>query len=112
MWKIQEISGEYTFNEMRLYAAQYIAEYPEVCEIARKRFPIIFIDESQDTENYMWEIITKVYVEGSNTVWQSFGDINKRFIMDFHQTTKQLYFLEKTKYQLLTPKDCLIRLQN
>ncbi len=77
---------------MRLYAAQYIAEYPEVCEIARKRFPIIFIDESQDTENYMWEIITKVYVEGSNTVWQSFGDINQAIYNGFSSNDKTTIF--------------------
>lgn len=96
--------GEYTFNEMRLYAAQYIAEYPEVCEIARKRFPIIFIDESQDTENYMWEIITKVYVEGSNTVWQSFGDINQAIYNGFSSNDKKTIFPRENQISITNTK--------
>ena len=40
----------------------------------------------------MWEIITKVYVEGSNTVWQSFGDINQAIYNGFSSNDKTTIF--------------------
>ena len=96
--------GEYTFNEMRLYAAQYIEECPEVCEITRKRFPIIFIDESQDTENYIWEIITKIYVAGSNTVWQSFGDVNQEIYNGFLTKNETTIFPRENQISITNTK--------
>lgn len=42
--------GEFTFHEMELHAVKGISMKPILSELIQMRFPIIFIDEAQDTK--------------------------------------------------------------
>ena len=43
--------GEFTFNEMEMYSFYGLEKKPVIREIFQQRFPIMFIDEAQDTKN-------------------------------------------------------------
>lgn len=65
--------GLHFYQEMFEYSKALINENPLICHILRKRFPIVFIDEMQDTQEYQDEIINQIFRH--NTVkMQRFGD--------------------------------------
>lgn len=70
--------GNFTFDEMLLYAKQALKECGSLPVGLQQRFPIIFIDEAQDTNTFHWELIHKAFPEASGmTIRQGFGDSNQ-----------------------------------
>lgn len=70
--------GYFTFDEMLLYAKQALDECNALCIGLQQRFPIIFIDEAQDTNSFQWELIHKAFPDGNElTIRQGFGDSNQ-----------------------------------
>ena len=54
--KSQE-KGDFTFEEMLLYAKQALNESDTISGSIQQRFPMIFIDEAQDTDSFQWELL-------------------------------------------------------
>lgn len=70
--------GNFTFNEMLLYSKQALKECNSLPVGLQQRFPIIFIDEAQDTNSFHWELIQKAFPEDDGmTIRQGFGDSNQ-----------------------------------
>lgn len=70
--------GEFSFNEMLLYSEIAINKYPFLAEIVQMRFPIVFVDEAQDTSSIQWKLLQKVFPDESVlSIRQGFGDINQ-----------------------------------
>lgn len=70
--------GNFTFDEMLLYAKQALDECKAIAVGIQHRFPIVFIDEAQDTNSFQWELIHKAFPENSSlTIRQGFGDSNQ-----------------------------------
>lgn len=70
--------GFFTFDEMLLLAQKILADYPFIAESIQERFPLLFIDEAQDTNSLLWDLIFKVFPKDSiRTIRQGFGDINQ-----------------------------------
>ena len=98
-------NGEFTYNEMRLYAQKCIKTWPDICDIATTRFPILFVDESQDTDDFIWNLISTIFKCNSNTVWQSFGDLNQSiFDGPFQKNNSQSVFPRSNSISITNSK--------
>ena len=51
-------TGYFTFGEMILFAKKILNEHSNLSDSIQQRFPILFIDEAQDTDLLQWEIIS------------------------------------------------------
>lgn len=70
--------GNFTFEEMLLYASQALDTCSAISVGLQHRFPIVFIDEAQDTSSLQWELLKKAFPLYENlTIRQGFGDTNQ-----------------------------------
>lgn len=53
--------GYFTFGEMLLYAQKVLKEWDEIPKAIQRRFPILFIDEAQDTDTFQWDLLKKAW---------------------------------------------------
>ena len=66
--------GIYSYNDMFWIARKYLEDFPQIIEIISKRFPLVFIDEMQDTDNVQNPVLEKVFQE---SVVQRVGDLDQ-----------------------------------
>lgn len=70
--------GYFTFNEMLLYAKKVLDEWEELSSSIQNRFPILFIDEAQDTDTFQWTLLNKAFdCNKIKSIRQGFGDSNQ-----------------------------------
>ena len=75
---ISQNKGFFTFDEMLLLAQKVLNEHPTIAEGIQERFPLLFIDEAQDTNSLLWDLLHKTFPDdGVKTVRQGFGDVNQ-----------------------------------
>lgn len=74
------IEGVFRFDDMFALARWYVAEYPRIIDLVTKRFPIVFIDEMQDTSAMQEEVL--LYLFGTKSILQRFGDPNQAIFGD------------------------------
>ena len=81
MQKACEISteeGYYCYDEMFMWADELISRYPDIVGTIRSRFPMLFIDETQDNSESQSHILHTIFISGGNPVIrQRFGDENQ-----------------------------------
>ncbi len=65
--------GLFFYSEMYAFAEALLHEHPAVSAILRQRFPVVFIDEMQDTQKFQDLIINKLF-EHDSVILQRFGD--------------------------------------
>jgi len=70
--KVLIAKGLFFYREMFEFANANIQENREIVSSLKKRFPIVFIDEMQDTYQYQDEILNIIFGENCNL--QRFGD--------------------------------------
>jgi len=82
--KIQEVcrnsvqEGHFCYDEMFVWAGDMMDKVPEITEVIRQRFPILFIDEAQDTNEEQSAILYRIFMKGNGAVVrQRFGDPNQ-----------------------------------
>lgn len=76
--------GEFTFKEMLLYSQDAFEKCSSLPEIIQTRFPILFVDEAQDTNKLQWELLIKAFPERSNyCIRQAFGDVNQAIFSSY-----------------------------
>ena len=73
-WRMCE-EGVFRFDDMYAFAQAYMSESPEVIEGLRYRFPWVFVDEMQDTDEVQDDLIQTVF--GEQCILQRFGDANQ-----------------------------------
>jgi len=66
--------GYLTYYDAYALASSYLESYKELSEIISKRFPIVFIDEMQDTSNQQIDLLYKVF---NKSIIQFIGDKNQ-----------------------------------
>ena len=67
--------GYFTYDEM-LYVSQYaLVQHPSISKAIKKRFPIMFIDEVQDTAQIQLQLLASAF--GEESIRQTFGDSNQ-----------------------------------
>ncbi len=67
--------GYFQYRDMYSYADQLILENASISVFLQKRFPMIFIDEMQDTQKFQDELLQKIFpLDNTNILVQRFGD--------------------------------------
>ena len=67
--------GCIAYHDAYAMANWYLQEYPELARLFCLRFPYVFIDEMQDTDNFQWDILSTVF--SRSPVVQRLGDSNQ-----------------------------------
>lgn len=97
--------GEFTFHEMELYAVKGIGMKPILSELIQMRFPIIFIDEAQDTKKEIWELLNKIYEKPIyNSFYQAYGDSNQAIFNSYEKMETVECFPRANALQMLNSK--------
>ena len=72
------IDGYFCYDEMFMWAENLIETVSGVVDVLRNRFPILLIDEAQDNSKDQSAILSRIFMEGENSVIrQRFGDANQ-----------------------------------
>jgi len=77
-------SGIWRYDDMFAWAEKLLAEHAEVARYARWRFPVVFVDEMQDTSEFQGRLLNGVFPASACGLRQRFGDSNQA-IFDFGQ---------------------------
>lgn len=70
--------GVFRHRDMFAYAELALAEYPHLLDVVHRRFPMVFIDEMQDTSWEQEDILNRLF--DNRSVVQRFGDIDQKII--------------------------------
>lgn len=97
--------GEFTFNEMEMYSFYGLEKKPVIREIFQQRFPIMFIDEAQDTKNKIWDLINRLYEEApENVFYQAYGDSNQAIFNSYERMEEVNVFPRKACLEMINSK--------
>lgn len=70
--------GFFCFDEMFVWANELLDARPEVIQMLRTRFPLVFIDEAQDNSKEQAALLHRIFTEGNApSRRQRFGDSNQ-----------------------------------
>jgi len=70
--------GYHCYNDMFIWADDLIDITPEILNVLRERFPLLFIDEAQDNSEEQSKLLHRVFMNGEDGVLrQRFGDSNQ-----------------------------------
>ncbi|MFW8632084.1 UvrD-helicase domain-containing protein [Vibrio natriegens] len=73
-----ENEGIHTFDEMFVWALDFIQKNPSITSSIRDRFPLLFLDEVQDNSELQSSTLHKIFMEGSSPVCRMrLGDIDQ-----------------------------------
>lgn len=75
--------GEFTFDEMFLFADSALSHCRFLPNSIQARFPILFIDETQDTSIQQWNLIKRGFPDTS--IRQGFGDVNQAIYLSYQR---------------------------
>lgn len=76
-------NGEYTFDEMLLIAKKAFQIATCLPFMLVTRFPLLFVDEAQDTYSDQWELLDKAFPPSSPHIRQCFGDSNQAIYQSY-----------------------------
>lgn len=92
--------GEFTFNEMELYATKGLESKPILSDVIQMRFPIIFIDEAQDTKKKYGDCLIKFMRSHYIIVFiRRMGIAIRQFLIHMTKWKMWSIFLEKMRYK-------------
>lgn len=81
--------GYFCHDEMFLWATELLDRTPPIRAALRERFPLLFIDEVQDTKENQSALLFRLFMEGgSPVIRQRFGDSNQAIYQDSSQTER------------------------
>ena len=72
--------GFYRFGDMTALAQQAVTKFPEIMHRVRARFPLVLLDEAQDTNGAQLALINKLFADG--VAYQRLGDQNQTLYED------------------------------
>lgn len=77
--------GYYTFDEILHVAKDVLINNSSISKSIINRFPILFIDEAQDTNQLQWNLIKMAFPDSVNQqpVIQRYGDCNQEIYNDY-----------------------------
>lgn len=79
-------AGCFRFEDMFAFAQNLLANFPSVRDRVSRRFPLVMIDEMQDTSAEQERLIRETF--GDQVVLQRFGDINQQILADSASDTR------------------------
>ena len=70
--------GYYCYDDMFIWANELMDNVCDVVQVIRERFPLLFVDESQDNSEAQSALLHRIFVDGQNpVVRQRLGDSNQ-----------------------------------
>ena len=72
--------GLYRYGDMMVLARRALAECPHLSDRLRARFPLILLDEAQDTHGEQLTLLNRIFGEGA--IFQRLGDQNQTLYED------------------------------
>lgn len=70
--------GYFCHDEMFVWARHLLDTHPEMIPVIRDRFPMVFIDESQDNDEEQASLLHRLFCDGASpAICQRFGDPNQ-----------------------------------
>lgn len=79
-------NGYFCFDEIFIFANALLDKYNEIHKAIAQRFPVIIIDEVQDTNKQQDFIIKRIFFEQDMNVIQRVGDINQSIYNGMEET--------------------------
>jgi hypothetical protein len=77
-------NGEFTFDEMLLYAKDALCKCPTLPSHMMNRFPVLYIDEAQDTSIDQWNLVNLAFPVGISHIRQCYGDSNQAIFSSYN----------------------------
>lgn len=71
--------GVFRHSDMFAFAQAALEHYPELLDIVHRRFPMVFIDEMQDTSWEQESLLNRLF--DGRSVMQRFGDVDQQIMM-------------------------------
>lgn len=71
-------AGVFRYADMFAIAEAHLAQYPDIKEHISRRFPMVYIDEMQDTSIEQQALLEKLF--NASVLIQRFGDVNQRIL--------------------------------
>lgn len=68
-------NGCIQFHDAYSFADYYLQVHSEIIKAISSRFPLVFIDEMQDTSKFQWDILRRAF--STTSLFQCFGDQNQ-----------------------------------
>jgi superfamily I DNA/RNA helicase len=85
---LAKTSGLVTFDNIIPFAIKILKRSPTIKEILGRKYPVIIVDEFQDTSREQWELLKLVGATSSVTV---FGDPNQIIYAGIHEATSERF---------------------
>jgi len=85
--------GVFRFADMFAFAEKVLQLHPQLKDRLSRRFPLVFVDEMQDT-SWAQEVLLQRLFDEQRVVFQRFGDINQRIVVDSEGAEKLTFPLE------------------
>ena len=70
--------GIFRYDDMFAFAQHALSKFPTLREALAHRFPLVFVDEMQDTSDAQVQLLESAM--GENCIYQRFGDVNQRIL--------------------------------
>lgn len=104
-------SGYLTFDHCYEFAKLYLEEVPDIANIINSRFKFVFIDETQDTDDRQFSLLSTIF-DNSDSVVQKIGD-NDQSIFNFESLEKMTWDISNDHIKInntkrLSPKICKV----
>ena len=85
--------GYFTYDEMLLKTKKFLTDNPNRAKAIEERFPVVFIDEAQDTNSLLWDLIDMAFPQnGELSIRQGYGDSNQAIYNYFNETVAVIDF--------------------
>lgn len=93
--QMSQQDGYFTFDEMLQVAKYVLTECSAVSIATQARFPVLFIDEAQDTSDIQWELINRAFNDTNVSIRQAFGDANQAIFQSYNTQKNTSVFPNK-----------------
>lgn len=73
-------AGVFRHRDMFAFALVALQSHPDLLDVIHRRFPMVFIDEMQDTSWEQEDVLNRLF--DGKAVMQRFGDVDQKIILD------------------------------
>ena len=96
--------GYFTFNELLYFSKYALTQNTELTEIVRNRFPMLFIDEAQDTDKLQEQLLDLAFGKSEDVIIQKFGDGNQAIYSSTESKENTTFFPNEPIKTILNSK--------
>lgn len=84
--------GYFTFNELLYFSKYVLNQNEQISEVIKNRFPVLFIDEAQDTDEMQESLISLAFGKDGGVIIQKFGDGNQAIYSSANSNENNSFF--------------------